>query len=372
MKFEGFDDWIEIFEGGKQIDSDGGEHDGDALIKKAVATFDPKFHEPPAVVGHPNDNSPAFAWVEGLKETGNVLLAKFKDVVPEFAQAVTDGLYKKRSASFYPDGRLRHVGFLGAAPPAVKGLADLKFNAQEDAVTFEFSETSAWTWETVAGLFRKLRDHLIEKEGKDAADKIIPDWDVEYIKDEATKTEEREDGPMMKFAEFLEAFTFWKKQGGDPDAASPAASAGTATFTEADIETAKKEGAEAERKKADTEFAEKTGKATKEARDKEIATFCEALIKDGKVPPSWAESGLLEFMQALDGETGISFAEGTDKKTPSQWFRDFLEGFGKSAIFQEMATKEKAGHSAEFAEAKKDQDLGESIAAKVNPVTSNE
>ena len=39
--------------------------------------------------------------------------------------------YEKRSASFYPDGRLRHVGFLGAAPPAVKGLAGIAFG-QED------------------------------------------------------------------------------------------------------------------------------------------------------------------------------------------------------------------------------------------------
>jgi len=47
--------WIEIFKGGTQKDSQGREHDATALIEKAVKTFDPKFHEPPVVVGHPTD-----------------------------------------------------------------------------------------------------------------------------------------------------------------------------------------------------------------------------------------------------------------------------------------------------------------------------
>ena len=139
MKFKGFDDWIEIFRGGEQVDSTGKKHDGDKIIDNAIVTFDPEVHEPPLVVGHPKDNAPAFAWVEGLKEAvkdgTKVLFAKFKQVVPEFEDLAMKGLFKKRSASFYPDGRLRHVGFLGAAPPAVKGLAELKFEDQEKDIT---------------------------------------------------------------------------------------------------------------------------------------------------------------------------------------------------------------------------------------------
>jgi len=139
--FKSLDDWIEIFKGGKQIDNAGRAHDGDALIETAVATFNPSYHEPPAVIGHPKENAPAYAWVGGVKKVArdgvNVLLAKFKDVVPEFEDMVKRGLFKKRSAGFYPNGRLRHVGFLGAVPPAVKGLASLKFTEQE-ATTFDF------------------------------------------------------------------------------------------------------------------------------------------------------------------------------------------------------------------------------------------
>ena len=361
--FKGFDDWIEIFAGGKQIDSNGIEHDGDTIIAQAIETFKPSYHEPPLVAGHPVDNSPAFGWVSGLKKTGNSLFAKFSQVVPEFSKACETGMFKKRSASFYPDGRLRHVGFLGAMPPAVKGLADLSFSDDDKAWVFEFSEADSWTWETVGGIFRKMRDYFIEKEGKEKADRIIPDWDVEYIRDMAKNNNKEDD---MKFAEFLEAFKFWKKIEGGSDMDLPIqVTKPVSTFSEADIEQAKKDGVAAEREKLDAEFAEKGAQVKRKAAEKEIADFCDTLVASGKIPPSWVDSGLVGFMQTLDAEKEISFSEDS-KKSSRQWFRDYLEGFSKSKLFQELAKKEKAGDSAEFAESKQQQEAGESIAAKVN------
>ena len=58
--FKGFNDWIEIFSGGEQVDSNGVKHDGDVIIKKAIETFNTAEHEPPLVVGHPKDNAPAY------------------------------------------------------------------------------------------------------------------------------------------------------------------------------------------------------------------------------------------------------------------------------------------------------------------------
>lgn len=387
--FKGFEDWIEIFHGGKQIDSEGRAHDGDAIIDTAIQTFDPEFHEPPVVAGHPVDNAPAYGWVQGLKKTGHKLLAKIKDVVPEFETAVKKGMYKKRSASFYPDGRLRHIGFLGAAPPAVKGLADLSFNDNDNAIIFEFTETSPWTWNIIADVFRKMREWLIEKEGKETADSIIPEWKIEDIKDAGKKaasepgaqpefgehkSKAKKEKDAMTFNEFTEMFKFWKEAENNPDLQLPknnsqgTPSGGDKSFTEADIEAAKKASAEAERKKADAEFAEKERTAKREAHTKEISDFCEGLVTEGKIPPSWVDSGLVGFAKHLDSETEISFTEKGDKKSPADWFKSFLEGFGKSPIFQELATKEKAGDSADFAEAKQAQEIGESIAAKVNPV----
>jgi hypothetical protein len=360
--FKGFGDWVEIFQGGKQTDSTGVVHDGDAMIDKAVQTFDPSYHEPPLVAGHPKDNAPAYGWVSGLKKTGNSLFAKFSQVVPEFSKACETGLFKKRSASFYPDGRLRHVGFLGAMPPAVKGLKDLAFSDDDHAVTFEFGDS--WTWETVGGIFRKMRDYFIEKEGKETADRIIPDWDVEYIRDTAKTSNDKEED--MQFSDFLEAFKFWKKIEGGSDVNIPAApAAGSKTFTEADINQAKQDAVKAEREKLDAEFAEKQRQSKREATRQEISTWCDTLAASGKIPPSWVDSGLASFMQGLDSEKEVSFSEKGEKKTGLQWFKDFLEGFGKSTLFSELATKEKAGDSAEFAESKADQAIGESIAAKV-------
>ena len=130
---------MEIFAGGEQIDSAGKAHDGDWLIQRAIETFNPLTHEPPVVIGHPRHDAPAYGWIEALKAEGNKLLARVKQLAPELADMVKTGRFKKRSASFYADGRLRHVGFLGAAAPAVKGLADVAF-ADGEFIIFEGAE----------------------------------------------------------------------------------------------------------------------------------------------------------------------------------------------------------------------------------------
>jgi hypothetical protein len=137
------DQWIPIFRSGLQTDSSGNSRLWTETDLDTIADgYNPAIHEAPAVVGHPKDNAPAFGWVESLRREGATLYAKFKQVAPEFAQAVKDGLYKKRSIALYPDLSLRHVGFLGAAAPAVKGLADIAFDDGE-AVVIEFNGVGA-------------------------------------------------------------------------------------------------------------------------------------------------------------------------------------------------------------------------------------
>lgn len=333
--FAGFGDWIEIFAGGKQIDSDGIEHDGDWLIERAIEVFDPEYHEPPLTVGHPKDDSPAFGWVEGLKKTvkdgTNILVAKFKDIVPEFEQAVREGAYKKRSASFYPDGRLRHVGFLGAAPPAVKGLDGIAFGQEDKEITFEFVASDEKKYikkqeEVPMSIFKEKIKNMLSFVG----------IDVSKIPEDAL-----------------------------PDNIPSGMAAGT--FSEADIEAIKKEAAEAERKKAETEFAEKKREEQKQKRGQEISNWVSAKVKEGNIPPALVDRGLVAFMQGLDAETEIQFSEGEkEKKDALTWMKDFMETLGTSPIFKEIATKTDAGQAAEFAEREKDKKLGESIAAKVS------
>ena len=102
-------------------------------------------HEAPIVIGHPSDNAPAYGWVSGLSfDEGAGLEAEPAQVEAQFAEMVADGRFKKVSASFYtPESAsnpapgvyyLRHVGFLGAQPPAVKGLKPVAFAEDDEGV----------------------------------------------------------------------------------------------------------------------------------------------------------------------------------------------------------------------------------------------
>jgi hypothetical protein len=122
--------WVEIFRAGNYGPK--GIFSADDL-DRIVQNYDPATHEAPACVGHPKDDLPAYGWADRLMRQGDTLLAKFKEVDPAFEDAVQAGRYKKRSAAFYLDdaGRienLRHVAFLGAQPPEVKGLKNLQFD----------------------------------------------------------------------------------------------------------------------------------------------------------------------------------------------------------------------------------------------------
>src|SRR3990167_3692661 len=132
---------IEIFKTGKHTDSNGNTREWtEDDLSKIVNSYNPQVHEAPVVIGHPKDNAPAFGWVETLKKEGGVLYAQVKDLVPEFVDTVRKGLYKKRSISLYPDMSLRHIGFLGAVPPAVKGLGDVAFGDSDElrVMNYEF------------------------------------------------------------------------------------------------------------------------------------------------------------------------------------------------------------------------------------------
>jgi len=364
-KFTGFSDWVEIFKGGKQVDSQGREHDGDELIDKAVSRFNAAEHEPPAVIGHPVDNAPAFGWVKGLQSTISngvkILQAKFDQVVPEFEDMVKQGLFKKRSAAFYPDGRLRHVGFLGAMPPAVKGLADLKFESSDNAVSFDFYDPGMGT---IAGILRNLRDYFIEKEGQEKADKIIPDWEVEYVRDNAnkeTQTDKQEAVMATGFKDKVKGILSF--MGVDiskvPDEALPAddgalrqaqgaqsaqGTTGDKMFSEADLDQVRK-AAEAEgRKKAEVEFAEKGIKARKDARIKEISAWCDGMVFAGKIAPAWIKFGLPQIMEFLaSSEDVVEFGEGDGKAKATPYDRLktlFEEEMPRLIDFKEIAKRD--------------------------------
>lgn len=107
-------------------------------LKSLADAYDPDLFESPAVIGHPRMDDPAFGWVKGLRVEGDKLIGDIGEVVSSFADAVRRQLFKKISVQIWPAGNkaspkpdgpyLKHVGFLGAAAPAVKGLRPVSFS----------------------------------------------------------------------------------------------------------------------------------------------------------------------------------------------------------------------------------------------------
>ncbi|MBF0358944.1 MAG: hypothetical protein HQL70_10080 [Magnetococcales bacterium] len=136
---------IPIFKAGRHRDMNGTTLTiTEVDLDKIVSTYQPELHEAPLVIGHPEHDAPAWGWVSGLRIENNMLLAMVQQVDPAFSKIVKAGRYKKVSASFYtPEAAnnpspgnfyLRHVGFLGAQPPAIKGLGEASFNEKEDGI----------------------------------------------------------------------------------------------------------------------------------------------------------------------------------------------------------------------------------------------
>ena len=135
---------IEIFKAGNHVASDGRAREFSlAVVAAMAAVYSPARHEAPLTLGHPADNLPAYGWAKSLRATDDGrLMMRAGDVTPEFSEVVKAGRYKKRSASFYPPGApnnpapgnwyLRHVAWLGAQVPAVRGLADVNFEGAGD------------------------------------------------------------------------------------------------------------------------------------------------------------------------------------------------------------------------------------------------
>lgn len=131
------DGWIDVFRTGAHRDSGGrvrrwAEDDLDRLVA-AFERGDPV----PVVVGHPEADAPAFGRVAGLRRVGDRLQARLDELDPGFRAAVAAGRYSGRSVALDRTGeggfRLRHLGFLGAAAPAVAGLAPSRFSARPAA-----------------------------------------------------------------------------------------------------------------------------------------------------------------------------------------------------------------------------------------------
>lgn len=303
---------IEIFKPGTHT-AMSGETLGftEAQLRASAAAYDPALHEAPIVIGHPREDGPAYGWVKSLS-FGESLQAEPDQVEPQFSEMVLAGRFKKVSAAFYrPDSPanpkpgvyyLRHVGFLGAQPPAIKGLKQIEFaDADTDVVELEFGEADAGTLQR---LFRGLRDFLIGKEGLEAADRVLPDWAIQGIQAEPTQ-----DSPAFR------------------EAPTPSPIPTTQEVTDVDKQELERQQQELKEredalKAQETSFAERQ----QQLRSGESAGLVDQLVTQGRVLPKHRD-GLVAFMASPEADQALEFGEGqTHTKTTG---RAFIEQFLK-------------------------------------------
>jgi hypothetical protein len=308
--------WVEVIGPGRHTDTKGVVHEIDAAyLEQIVANFDASLHEPPAVIGHPSDDAPAYGWVSALRlSPAGVLEAQFSDTDATFEEMVRAGKFKKRSAALYldpkkaPAGRvpaLRHVGFLGAQPPAVKGLKNIHFSEGE-AVTFDIN-------------FSEGESSMDDKDVDRVASSVWEKFKAQFGF-----------GTSEKTANFSEADV--KKM------VNEAITTATSSFSE-------------DKKRLETRIEELTktvehqaGKTTRA----ELIAFCERVGSD-KLPPALRKLGVVEFMETLadmgdEKVTVVTFSEKEDgtkveaktESSPLAWFKNFLTTLQPLVAFGEQ------------------------------------
>ncbi len=176
---------IEIFRTGTHTPMQGGALTfSRETLRATAAAYDPARHEAPIVIGHPRTDAPAYGWVRRLKVEGDTLFAEVQDVDPAFAGLVRERRYSKISSAFWSPGcpenptpgvyALRHVGFLGAAAPAVKGMKQARFASDATGVvTFAGIDADLEAARREIEEFRK-RDNAIFAERMEREGRVLP------------------------------------------------------------------------------------------------------------------------------------------------------------------------------------------------------
>lgn len=300
-------------------------------VRDLVDRYDPGVFKAPLVIGHPKSDDPAYGWVSGLSYDEGDVDALPDQVEPQFADMVGAGRFRYVSASLYgPDSPsnpkpggyyLRHVGFLGAQPPAIKGLRPVEFADAEEGVV----EFSAPLHGPVAMVLRGLREFIIDKFSRDEADRVVPEFVVTDI--EQAGRDPDPDAPKPVFSETdTEVDAMTKDELAQREVALKA---------EQDKLAADRAALEA----SQAQFAER---ATAMRRE-DAKSFVAGLVTTGKVLPKDTDA-VLGFMEVLDTHDPIEFGEG-DKaatKPPGQVLRDFLTGLPKAVEFNERAADDGA------------------------------
>lgn len=348
-------DWHDVFYAGEHTDMNGGKNTfSQSDLEQIVSNFKDK--TTPLVIGHPEIDAPAYGWVSDIRLTDDKRIEiKAQHVNIEFAKAVASKAFPNRSikvAKGKNGWELRHVGYLGAAAPALEGMP-WQFSQAEDEYepVCEFSYAiDARAGNILLRMVSSVREWLIEKSGKEDADKVISSWEIDDLRNAVSALSERSldehVDPMFtqplhqptktpnQHIQENDVKTFTQEQ--LDAAAKKAADDATASFAEkiqsleARAEQAEADAKALKDKEAQTAFAAKVAEAK---------SVVDELVAKGALVPAQTQ-GLAEFMANLSDEEQAEFAfsecdkDGNTtkevKQTPFEFAAGFLGSLGKT------------------------------------------
>jgi hypothetical protein len=333
-------------------------------LQKIATTYNEKsaIQPAPVCIGHPLDNSPAFGWIKKAYVEGDKLKLKLHQLNKNFVDCLRNHAYKNRSISMYDDGTIRHVAFLGAMQPAVKGLAPLQFNEHGSYKTYSFSEEK-----TMADVIDKVDVEEIKKENQ-FFNRLLKKFGFDVAKakmefaefakpnvealEGGTAVKEKESTSESENAETIDTETKDAKvapasitvdkeaQAKDKEESGKISQENEALKGEV---AALKSEVEALRKQVTEQVASKA------ASDKK--SFCEGLVRDGKLRPADLEESIknLEAREYIDSlHTTRSFSEGKPSKSSVETYMDYLAAQPKIIEFGEVPNEPRSDAAVAF------------------------
>lgn len=313
-------------------------------IVDMAAGYDPARSPAPVVIGHPKMDDPAV----GLIQSAAMVNAKLNltlnqaSLDPAFAADVAAKKFYRVSLRLFTPTHpanpnpgkwsIRHLGFLGAFPPAIPGLAPVFAAGPDDGPVVDFSCGLEGPWWSLGAIVRRLRDWMISSQGLDTADNILPEWNVSAIEDAARMPAETEDDDF------------------------PAASFATPQETTVTPEQAAALAAENVRLKAQLDAANAVAAtAARSRRHDDNVAFAAALVADPAGPKLAPQQqaravALLDAMGELEQQVEFATGDGTvAKEAPAFALAALLKSVGPLVPAGEAGGG--ADHTADFASA---------------------
>lgn len=365
---------IEVFKAGTHTAMNGvtKEYTVDDLHAMADKYNGQTEHKAPLVLGHPQIDDPAFGWADRFEVVGQKLLAFVSQVPDKLKEAVKVGMFRNVSLAIFADGLIRHIGLLGAAPPAVQGLAPVQFAEDQEFVEYAWA-TDEWRMPRVAKLFRGLRDWMIGKFSLEEADAIIPSDSIDYLTDSApstfipdassiegvagyTKPNSKEDTEIMDEKRFKELEDRYGKLIEDFGKLSNdfAAAREEISTLKTDLATSQTDALIAAKKHAC------------EIAGVEFSAYVDGLIRDGKVLPAEKDALSDEFKDVYAANAQLQFADGE---------RDLVTKFKDRLNARPQAVKPSVTHFARQDNAAPSESIAKigaefaSVAGKLDPAS---